>query len=192
MRSCTIPLGHLLTMKCWLRRHISRNVCIQSFRIPLQVLSAGLEWTIINKPLEAAHAKEATTQKPPPKPPAPRAFPNPPAPQPTPLTSRPTIKFKAPQPKEAAATAATSKPPKQPKRKLKVELPPAELPADPPHLPMSTMGHTTFSRRCLHWNERKRQLPTGRGRRLIYRKGRMKRRPACPRDPRQERPALSD
>ncbi|KAJ7877445.1 hypothetical protein B0H14DRAFT_3783570 [Mycena olivaceomarginata] len=35
------------------------------------------------------------------------------------LTSRPTIKFKAPQPKEAAATAATSKPPKQPKRKPK-------------------------------------------------------------------------
>ncbi|KAJ6541894.1 hypothetical protein B0H19DRAFT_1175115 [Mycena capillaripes] len=73
------------------------------------------QWTIINKTLEAAHAKEA--QRSPPKvlPPVPKAFPDPPAPKPTPSTSRATIKFKAPPPKEA-----TPKPvPKQPRRKLK-------------------------------------------------------------------------
>ncbi|KAF8204343.1 hypothetical protein K438DRAFT_1716031 [Mycena galopus ATCC 62051] len=92
------------------------------------------QWTIINKTLEAAHAKEAQKPQPPPPralPPVPRAFPDPPAAsEPTPSTSRATIKFKAPQPKEA-----TPKLSKQPKRKPKVELPPAELPADPPPPP---------------------------------------------------------
>ncbi|KAK7063812.1 transcription initiation factor TFIID subunit 2 [Favolaschia claudopus] len=90
------------------------------------------QWTIINKTLEAAHAKAAQKPPPPPPPkvlpPVPRAFSNPPAPEPTPSTSRPTpmIKFKPPQPKETAP-----KPPKPPKRKTKVELPP-EVPDPPP------------------------------------------------------------
>ncbi|KAF7347442.1 Transcription initiation factor TFIID subunit 2 [Mycena venus] len=88
------------------------------------------QWTIINKTLEAAHAKEA--QKPPKVlPPVPQAFPDPPAPQPTPSTSRQTIKLKQSQPKEAAPKPVL----KQPKRKPRVELPPAEPPADPPPPP---------------------------------------------------------
>ncbi|KAJ7508635.1 hypothetical protein B0H11DRAFT_37054 [Mycena galericulata] len=91
------------------------------------------QWTIINKTLEAAQAKE-TLQKPPPKvlPPVPKAFPEPPAPEPTPSTSRPTIKFKAPQPKEVTPKPIT----KPPRRKPKIELPAVEIPsADPPPPP---------------------------------------------------------
>ncbi|KAJ6601377.1 hypothetical protein DFH09DRAFT_1490642 [Mycena vulgaris] len=90
------------------------------------------QWTIINKTLEAAHAKEI--QKPPPKvlPPVPKAFPDRPPSEPTPSTSRATIKFKAPQPKEA-----TPKPVLKPaRRKPKIEPAAAELPtADPPPPP---------------------------------------------------------
>ncbi|KAJ7150184.1 hypothetical protein C8R46DRAFT_1008308 [Mycena filopes] len=93
------------------------------------------QWTIINKTLEAQHAKEAQRPPPPPPPPritppVPRTAPNPP-PEPTPSTSRPTIKFKAPQPKEA-----TPKPVAKPPRRKPKPDPAAEVPAvDPPPPP---------------------------------------------------------
>jgi transcription initiation factor TFIID subunit 2 len=99
-------------------------------------LTKILEWTIINKTLEAAHAKEV--QKQPPKQP-PKALPPAPAPAPVPdppvsaapiaSTSRPTIKLKAP------AKEATPKLLPKPKRKHKVEVPAVELPVDPPPPP---------------------------------------------------------
>jgi transcription initiation factor TFIID subunit 2 len=101
------------------------------------VLIENPEWTIINKTLEAAHAKEAL-QRPPPKvlPPVPQAFPDPPPSEPTPSTSRQTIKFKAPQPKEATPKLV----PKPSRRKPKVELPPPDLPTDPPPPPYEDDG----------------------------------------------------
>ncbi|KAJ7086593.1 hypothetical protein C8R43DRAFT_939447 [Mycena crocata] len=89
------------------------------------------QWTIINKTLEAAHAKEAS--RPPPKVlPAPQVVPPPPPPEPTPSTSRPMIKLKAPQAKEVTPKLA----PKPPRRKPKIEPAAVELPTvDPPPPP---------------------------------------------------------
>ncbi|KAJ7292844.1 hypothetical protein C8J57DRAFT_1444279 [Mycena rebaudengoi] len=92
------------------------------------------QWTIINKTLEAAHAKEVQKQPPkqPPKalPPAPAPVPDPPvSAAPIASTSRPTIKLKAP------AKEATPKLLPKPKRKHKVEVPAVELPVDPPPPP---------------------------------------------------------
>ncbi|KAJ7750340.1 hypothetical protein B0H16DRAFT_1550372 [Mycena metata] len=96
------------------------------------------QWTIINKTLEAQHAKEAQRPPPPPPkvlPPAPPAAPDPAPAEPTPSTSRPTIKFKAPQPPQPKES--TPKPvPKPPRRKPKPDIPAAEVPAvDPPPPP---------------------------------------------------------
>ncbi|KAJ7610990.1 hypothetical protein FB45DRAFT_1120970 [Roridomyces roridus] len=79
---------------------------------------------IINKTLEAAHAKEASRRPPPPPaPPVSRA------PDPTPSTSRQTIKLKAPQPKEAGPEHVA----KPPRRKPKVE--PLVIEQEPPDEP---------------------------------------------------------
>ncbi|KAJ7611016.1 hypothetical protein FB45DRAFT_329816 [Roridomyces roridus] len=82
------------------------------------------QWSIINKTLEAAHAKEASRRPPPPPaPPVSRA------PDPTPSTSRQTIKLKAPQPKEAGPEQVA----KPPRRKPKVE--PLVIEQEPPDEP---------------------------------------------------------
>ncbi|KAJ6623113.1 hypothetical protein B0H10DRAFT_2011228 [Mycena sp. CBHHK59/15] len=89
------------------------------------------QWTIINKTLEAAHAKEV--QRPTKVlPPVPTAFPDPTPSEPTPSSSRPTIKFKTLQAKDTTPKLAL----KPPRRKSKVELPAVELPpVDPPPPP---------------------------------------------------------
>ncbi|KAJ7897366.1 hypothetical protein B0H14DRAFT_2677986 [Mycena olivaceomarginata] len=123
------------------------------------------QWTIINKTLEAAHAKEATTQKPPPKPPVPRAFPNPPAPQPTPST----LKRLNPK-RQRQQRQHLNRPSSRNGNRRSNSLQPSFLRIRP-RLPMSTMGRTTFSKEVLALEREKASVTNGKRKKVDISEG---------------------